>query len=95
MDDAAWAALPFSLSTVDNITAYCYDVNSNVNNGVKKMKTKEAIDYFGDIKRLAAALDMWPHSIYRWGDTVPLQRQYELQVKTKGALVASTQKDKK
>lgn len=59
------------------------------------MKTKDAIEYFGDIKSLAAALDMWPHSIYRWGDTVPLQRQYELQVKTKGALVASTQKDKK
>lgn len=59
------------------------------------MKTKDAIAYFGDIKSLAAALDMWPHSIYRWGDTVPLQRQYELQVKTNGALIASTQKDKK
>lgn len=95
MDGATWAALPFSLSTVDNIADNCYDVNSNVNNEVKKMKTKDAIEYFGDIKSLAAALDMWPHSIYRWGDTVPLQRQYELQVKTKGALVASTQKDKK
>lgn len=50
------------------------------------MKTKDAIAYYGDIKKLAAALDMWPHSIYRWGEYVPLARQYELQIKTNGKL---------
>lgn len=59
------------------------------------MKTKDAIAYYGgDIKKLAAALDMWPHSIYRWGDTVPLSRQYELEVKTKGKLKAEAESDK-
>lgn len=76
----------FSLSTVVNIPRCCYDVNKLINNGVKRMKTKDAIAYYGDIKKLAAALDMWPHSIYRWGEYVPLARQYELQIKTNGKL---------
>lgn len=50
------------------------------------MKTKDAISHFGGIKPLADALGIWPHNIARWGDTVPIARQYELQVKTNGAL---------
>lgn len=52
------------------------------------MTTKEAIDHFGGIKKLAEALDIWPHVIYRWGDAPPLARQYELEVKTQGKLRA-------
>lgn len=52
------------------------------------MKTQDAIDHFGGIKQLADALGIWPHSIYRWGETVPLARQYELEVKTNGELKA-------
>lgn len=66
-----------------------YDVNTQDNKGVKRMKTSDAIAYYGDIKKLAAALDMWPHSIYRWGETVPIARQYELQIKTNGKLKVS------
>ena len=50
------------------------------------MKTKEAIQYYGNIKKLADALGMWPHVIYRWGEHPPVARQYELDVKTNGKL---------
>ena len=50
------------------------------------MKTKEAIDHYGGIKKLAEALSIWPHVIYRWGESPPLARQYELEVKTNGQL---------
>ena len=52
------------------------------------MTTQQAIDYFGSIKALAAALEIWPHAIYKWGDHPPKAKQYELQVKTKGELKA-------
>ena len=54
------------------------------------MKTQEAIDYFGTLKKLADALGVWPQVIYQWGDTPPMGRQYELEVKTAGALKADT-----
>ena len=50
------------------------------------MKTEDAIKYFGGVKQLADALDIWPQVIYRWGDRPPQSRQYELEVKTKGQL---------
>jgi hypothetical protein len=53
-----------------------------------KMTTKEAIDYFGSIKKLADTIGIWPHVIYRWGDYPPSARQYELEVKTDGKLKA-------
>ena len=52
------------------------------------MKTEEAIAYFGSLKKLADTLDVWPQVIYKWGDTPPMGRQYELEVKTAGALKA-------
>jgi len=50
------------------------------------MTTKEAIEYFGGIKQLSEALGIWPHNISRWGEHPPRHRQYELEVRTKGAL---------
>lgn len=52
------------------------------------MKTKEAIYHYGGIKQLAEVLGIWPHVIYRWGDSPPMARQYELEVKTNGRLKA-------
>lgn len=52
------------------------------------MTTQEAIEYFDGIKNLADALGIWPQVIYRWGKYPPLSRQYELQVLTKGKLIA-------
>jgi hypothetical protein len=54
----------------------------------ERMKTKEAIKYFGSVKRLADVLGIWPQVIYTWGDEPPMARQYELEVKTKGDLKA-------
>lgn len=56
------------------------------------MKTKEAIDHYGGIKKLAEAIGVWPHVIYRWGERPPLARQYELEVKTGGRLKAEAEK---
>lgn len=55
------------------------------------MKTQEAIDYYGSTKKLADALGIWPQVIYTWGETPPMARQYELEVKTGGALKADRQ----
>ena len=52
------------------------------------MKTRDAINHFGGIKKLAQALGIWPHNISRWGDDVPKARAYEIEVKTKGKLKA-------
>ena len=52
------------------------------------MTTQEAVEHYGGIKKLAAELGIWAHVIYRWGEHPPMARQYELEVKTKGALKA-------
>ena len=52
------------------------------------MKTKDAVEFFGGIKQLAKELSIWPHVIYRWGDSPPMARQYEIEVKTGGKLRA-------
>lgn len=63
-----------------------YDVNTLNQHVGEAMKTKEAVKHFGGIKQLADVLDIWPHNISRWGDTVPIARQYELEVKSGGRL---------
>jgi hypothetical protein len=55
------------------------------------MKTEEAIAHFGSLKKLADVLDVWPQVIYQWGETPPMGRQYELEVKTEGLLKADKQ----
>lgn len=50
------------------------------------MTTQDAIDHYGSIRRLAAALKIWPHAVYRWGKHPPEARQYQLQVLTGGKL---------
>lgn len=42
------------------------------------MKTKDAIEFFGDRKAIADALGIWPQAVYRWGDEVPPLRAYQL-----------------
>lgn len=42
------------------------------------MKTSEAIKAFGGVKKLADALGIWPHPIYRWGEEVPKLRAYQI-----------------
>ena len=52
------------------------------------MTTQDAIKHFGGLKQLADTLGVWPQVIYKWGEYPPLGRQYELEVKTNGALKA-------
>ncbi len=56
------------------------------------MTTQEAIDYYGNVKKLADSLEIWPHVIYRWGSHPPKARQYELEVKTGGRLKVEAEK---
>jgi len=56
------------------------------------MKTQQAIEHFGGIKQLADALGIWPHNISRWGEYPPMGRQFEIEVKTDGALKAGVSK---
>jgi hypothetical protein len=52
------------------------------------MTTKEAIQHFGGVKQLADALGIWPQAVYAWGVCPPNAKQYEIEVKSKGALKA-------
>lgn len=57
------------------------------------MSVDEVIRYFDNNASAAArALNTTPHNIYRWRreGQVPRGRQYELQVKTRGALQADS-----
>lgn len=59
------------------------------------MTTEEVVQYYGSIKRVADELRVWPQVIYAWGDEPPMGRQYEIEVKTNGALKASTKSESK
>jgi transcriptional repressor of cell division inhibition gene dicB len=62
--------------------------------GSEEMTTKEAIKHYGSIKKLASALGIWPQVVYQWGDSPPMARQYELEVRTNGALKADRHEKK-
>lgn len=42
------------------------------------MKTKDALDAFGSVRELAAALDISVPAIYQWGEDVPPLRAYQI-----------------
>lgn len=52
------------------------------------MKTKTAIDYFGNQAALAKALNITTSAITQWGEEVPARRALELEKLTAGALGA-------
>lgn len=52
------------------------------------MTMQEVLDHYGSRKQLADALGLWPQTVYAWGDVIPLSRQYEIEVRTGGALKA-------
>lgn len=55
------------------------------------MKTREAADHFGSKKKLAEALGIQPSAVTMWGETVPISRQYQLQILSSGKLMAEAQ----
>ena len=52
------------------------------------MTTDEAIEYFGDRKRMAEALKIGLHGTYRWGESPPKLRQFEIERISDGELMA-------
>jgi|TARA_R110000782_G_scaffold2271_2_gene8865 hypothetical protein len=52
------------------------------------MTTDEAIMYFGNRKKMAVALRIWPHGTYRWGEYPPMLRQFEMERLSDGELRA-------
>lgn len=52
------------------------------------MKTKDAINHFGSVLKLAYALKISPQSVYQWGETVHPLRQFQIEVITGGKLKA-------
>jgi len=52
------------------------------------MTTSEAIAHYGSAQKLAEALCIHRQSVYKWGDTPPIDRQCEIEVRTSGALRA-------
>lgn len=50
------------------------------------MRVRDVFEYFGSINALAKFLNISRDSVYKWGEFVPVHRQYELEVKTKGRL---------
>lgn len=43
-----------------------------------RMEVKYAIDQFGTVASLAAALDISVQAVYQWGDTVPALRAFQI-----------------
>ncbi len=58
------------------------------------MKKAEAVKHFGSPSKLADALGITLQAVGQWGDTVPLSRQYQIEVLTAGALRADNSKRK-
>ena len=52
------------------------------------MNIKDAINYYGSRSKLARALDVTPQAINNWGEELPMLRQYQIEVLTKGKLIA-------
>ena len=52
------------------------------------MKTSDALLHFGTKTKIAAALGMTKQAISAWGTYPPLDKQFQLEVLTKGKLKA-------
>lgn len=53
------------------------------------MKTQQVAEFFGNKKKLAEALGIKPSAVTMWGDTIPVSRQYQIEVLSKGKFKAS------
>lgn len=53
------------------------------------MKTQDAADFFGGRKKLAEALGISPSAVSMWGESVPMSRQYQIEILSKGKIKAA------
>jgi hypothetical protein len=49
------------------------------------MNKEDVIEYYGSVPKVAEVLDVTPFAVWKW-KKVPELRQYELEVKSAGAL---------
>ena len=56
------------------------------------MKTADVIKHYGSIKKASQKLDIFPQTIYAWGDTVPDKMSYKIQVLTNNVLTVNAKK---
>ncbi|MFM5008152.1 Cro/CI family transcriptional regulator [Aeromonas veronii] len=54
------------------------------------MKKHDAVQHYGSVVQLAAALGIKPQSVSQWGETIPQGRAYQLELMTGGQLKADT-----
>lgn len=59
------------------------------------MKRSDVISFFGGQKETGDALGISQAAVSLWGDTVPLTRQYQIQVISKGKLKADAHSNAK
>lgn len=52
------------------------------------MKLSEAVAHFGTEAEMARKLGIKPQAVYQWNGKVPMARQYQIQLMTKGKLKA-------
>lgn len=52
------------------------------------MKTKDAIEHFGGVQKLADALAIQRSAVYQWDENVPPRRALEIEKLTRGKLKA-------
>ncbi|MNR68148.1 DNA-binding transcriptional regulator DicC [compost metagenome] len=50
-------------------------------------------DFFGGRKKLADALGIRPSAVSMWGETIPVSRQYQIQVISKGKFKVEQKSD--
>lgn len=53
------------------------------------MKKQDVINHFGSVKAVADALGITVQSVYEWPEDIPLGRQYQIELLTKGKLKAA------
>lgn len=56
---------------------------------MSSMLTKSAIEHYGSVSALAAALGITTAAVYQWGEVVPLLRAYQLERLTSGELAVN------
>lgn len=52
------------------------------------MKTQQVAEFFGNKKKLAEALGIRPSAVTMWGETIPVSRQFQIEVLSKGKFKA-------
>ena len=73
-----------------SVLIVCVAIKCEPAHNVGTMKTQDVIDFFGSREKVAEALGIESvSSISHWKEYVPLLRQYQIEVLTKGALTAS------